>query len=383
MNAKMMKSGGIMENKQTEVLKDNRDNTDNSLKFERKKTDRYLDNESQTVEDESDEIVSSKRREADKKLKESRNHSDQKTPQLDEERKRSDLARNIARSEEDKIRKEEREQKKQIAKVLLNTERKDTDSNLLFERDGTDEVTKSNSVLVTSAQEALSTRDTYLGILSHDLKNPLAAIALSSSALKRAFAKDKFDKKMIDKYFVSVERNVASMGRMIEDLLDVEQMVSGDLKLKLMDLDLNKLVLECKELFEPIAENKLFTINVIPCKTEAFAEVDHDRILQVLSNLVGNAVKYTEENGVITLSVEKKDNTILVSVKDEGPGIPPEKLEIIFERFTQLNGNDRKGVGLGLFISKWIIESHKGEIFVDSVPGEGSNFYFSLPAIKH
>lgn len=378
-----------MENKQTDVLKDNRENTDNSLKFERNKTDNYLDRESQTVEDESDEIVSSKRREADRKLKESRDQSDKKrfeettkkSPLLDAERKRSDSDRKIARNEEDKVRNEERDQKKQIAQELLNTERAETDSNLLFERDVTDEASVSNSVLVTNAQEALSTRDTYLGILSHDLKNPLAAISLSSSAMKRAFEKNKFDKKTIDKYFSALERNVSSMGRMIEDLLDVEQMVNGELKLKLIDLDLNKLVLECKELFEPIAESKLFTINVSLCETEAIASADHDRLLQVLSNLVGNAVKYTKENGTIFLSVEKNNNKILVSVKDEGPGIPPEKLGIIFERFTQLNGNDRKGVGLGLFISKWIIESHKGEIFVNSVLGEGSNFSFSLPCI--
>jgi signal transduction histidine kinase len=371
---------------QIDILKDHRKNTDNSLKFERNKTDNYLDNESQIVEDESDEIVSKNRREADEKLKESRVREDSSrtlqdhsTPLLDAERKRSDLAMNTARTKEDKIRNEERDQKKHIAHVLLNTERSDTDNNLLCEREGSDEVSQNSSVLITSAQEALSTRDTYLGILSHDLKNPLSAISLSTNAIKRALEKDDIDKKIINKYFEAVERNVSSMGRMIDDLLDVEQMVNGDLKLNLKKWDLNAIVAQCKELFEPIAEKKLFTIDIIPSETAAIALIDHDRILQVLSNLVGNAAKYASENGVITLSVQKNEDAIVVSVKDEGPGIPIEKLDIIFERFTQLSGNERKGAGLGLFISKWIVESHCGNIFVESSVGKGSTFFFTLP----
>lgn len=371
------------------TLKNHRVNTDNSLKFERTKTDNYLENESQSVEDESDEVVSSNRREADAKLKESRDQADlkrlqdstNKTPLLDAERQRSDLARSVAREAEDKVLTEERGQKKHIAKVLLNSERADTDTNLLCERDGTDNATKKNSILVTTAQEALATRDTYIGILSHDLKNPLTAISLSTNAMKRAFTKKELEPTTINKYFETIERNVATMTRMIEDLLDVEQMVNGDLKLNLKSYDLKDLIYECKELFEPIAVSKLFSIEIGAVEAGLFANIDHDRILQVLSNLVGNAVKYTKSEGLITLSAKRVNGNIQISVKDEGPGIPHEKLDVIFERFSQLNGKDRKGVGLGLFISKWIIESHNGAISVNSVLGEGSTFSFTLPAL--
>lgn len=373
---------------QKNVLKDHRANTDNSLKSERNKTDDYLVNESQSVEDESDEIVSANRREADAKLKASRDQADitrledisHKTPLLDDERKRSDLARNIARKAEDKVLTEERDQKKQIAEVLLNSERAETDNNLFCEREGSDKANKTSSILVTTAQDALTTRDTYLGILSHDLKNPLAAISLSTNAMKRAFLKKELEPMSFNKYFETVERNVATMGRMIEDLLDVEQMVNGDLKLNLKSFDLKELIYECKELFDPIAASKSFAININPIESGLNANVDHDRILQVLSNLVGNAVKYTEAGGQINLSVKRIENNVLVSIKDEGPGIPHEKLDIIFERFSQLNGKDRKGAGLGLFISKWIVESHGGKISVESVEGEGSIFSFTLPA---
>lgn len=379
-----------MDNKDIDILKDHRDNTDNSLKFERNKTDNYLDNESQNVEDDSDEIVSKNRREADLKLNKSRVEEDIKrintdhaTPLLNAERKRSDLARNVARTNEDKIRTEERDQKKQIAQDLLNTERTDTDKNLLCERDGSDEATENSSILVITAQEALSTRDTYLGILSHDLKTPLSAISLSTNAIKRAFSKDEVDKNSVNKYVEAVERNVLSMGRMIDDLLDVEQMVNGDLNLDLKSYDLNQIVQECQSLFEPISESKSLTISVYLSETKSIAKIDHDRILQVLSNLVGNAVKFTKGNGVITISVKENSDNIQILVKDEGPGIPKEKLGIIFERFSQLNGNDKRGAGLGLFISKWIIESHNGQIVVESEIGEGSTFSFKLPRKDH
>ncbi|MBC7429902.1 MAG: PAS domain-containing sensor histidine kinase, partial [Bacteriovorax sp.] len=89
--------------------------------------------------------------------------------------------------------------------------------------------------------------------------------------------------------------------------------------------------------------------------------------------------KFTKESGKIIVSIKNNKNNILVSVKDEGPGIPHEKLDIIFERFAQLNDSERKGAGLGLFISKWIVESHGGEISVESVLGKGSTFSFTLP----
>lgn len=380
--------GVKMKNKETIGLENFRKNTDKSLKFERNKTDNYLENESQSIENESDEIVTKNRQVADDKLQDSRARADEKRldadrsiPLLDAERSRSDLARSVARNEEDQIRIEERDQKKQIAEALLNSERTDTDKNLLSEREKTDTASASSSVMVIKAEEALSIRDTYLGILSHDLKNPLTAISLSSNVIKRAFLKKDPDLSIINKYLEAIELNVSTMSRMIEDLLEVEQMVNGDLKLNLKTCNINDLIEECKLFFEPIATSKNFEIKVDSSEIELFANIDHDRILQVLSNLVGNAVKYAGTSGVITLSVIKNKDKLVVSVKDEGPGIPLEKLDVIFERFSQLSGEGKKGAGLGLFISRWIIESHKGKIFVNSVIGEGSTFSFTLPVL--
>ncbi len=109
------------------------------------------------------------------------------------------------------------------------------------------------------------------------------------------------------------------------------------------------------------------------------AEIDHDRVLQVLSNLTGNALKFAPNGGIIKLSAQKKANEVEISVTDSGPGIPEQKKAQIFDRFSQLRTNDRRGLGLGLFISKWMVEAHKGRIWVTSEPGKGSTFTFTLP----
>jgi signal transduction histidine kinase len=109
------------------------------------------------------------------------------------------------------------------------------------------------------------------------------------------------------------------------------------------------------------------------------AWLDHDRILQVLSNLIGNAIKFTPEGGRITLAARKLDRAVEVSVKDNGPGIAEEDQRKLFEKFSQLALGSRSGIGLGLFIAKWIVEGHGGRIGVTSEVGKGSTFSFVLP----
>ena len=361
--------------------------TDKSLKFERNKTDNYLVQESKSVEDESDETVHLNRVAADKKLEKQRASDDSSksdperlTPQLDAERVRSDEAQQVARDKEDQIRNSERYQKRLITEAFLENERKDTDSNLSNERKGMDRASKEDLILVTNAESALVTRDQYLAIVSHDLKNPLSAISLSASTMRRAFQAGTPDSATLIKSLEVVERNVATMDRMISDLLDVERMGNGGLVLVKSKYSINKLLDECKEIFAPAVHSKSFTMKVDPCAVEIFSEFDHDRVLQVLSNLIGNALKFTPNGGVIELSAKKNDKSIEIYVKDNGPGIPEGKKDEIFERFSQLKLNDRRGLGLGLFISKWVVEAHGGSIDVVSNSGNGSTFCFTLPA---
>jgi signal transduction histidine kinase len=373
--------------KKNNSFQNSRTKTDKSLKFERNKTDNYMQNESQSIEDESDETLNSNRLLADVKLQAQRaqtdsERSDNLTPQLDAERERSDKAQEIARTQEDNLRTTERHQKKLIAEASLENERKDTDSNLLNERNGVDKISMQDSISVSNAETALVTRDQYLAIVSHDLKNPLNSISLSAGLLKRTLTSGEVDKNNIVKTLDMIERNVASMDRMISDLLDVEQMSNNVLLIKPEICNLCDLLKESREIFTPALINKSFTMT-IDCEEDVMnAFIDHDRILQVLSNLIGNALKFTPPKGEIRLSVEKNGNEMNVIVRDNGPGIPDDKKSQIFERFSQLKLNDRRGLGLGLFISKWIVEAHGGSIVVLSEPGQGCAFSFSVPVAE-
>lgn len=375
-----------MSNDIKDTFQKQRGNTDKSLKDERHKTDNYLDQESKSVEEDSDETVHSIRIAADKKLERQRAVVDSEksetskiTPMLDAERERSDKAQEVARTAEDKVRNSERYQKRLIAEALLENERKDTDSNLHKERARVDIASKHDSELIRNAETALVTRDQYLAIVSHDLKNPLSAISLSAGIIRNGFKKDaEIDEDLLMSVEM-IERNVAHMDRMISDLLDVERMSGEKLLLNCQTHDIYALLCECRDLFAPAVANKDFTMTIENCSEKMMADFDNERILQVLSNLIGNALKFIPDGGTINLSAKKQATEVEISVTDNGNGIPEEMKTKIFERFSQLENNDRRGLGLGLFISKWIIEAHNGKITVSSEVGKGSTFTFTLP----
>jgi signal transduction histidine kinase len=109
------------------------------------------------------------------------------------------------------------------------------------------------------------------------------------------------------------------------------------------------------------------------------AEFDRERILQVLANLVGNAIKFTQEGGAVSILAEPIGPEVRFTIADNGPGVPAEKVDAIFERYGQSASYDRRGLGLGLYISKCIVEAHGGRIWLEALPGEGSKFFFTLP----
>ena len=169
------------------------------------------------------------------------------------------------------------------------------------------------------------------------------------------------------------------MDRMISALLDVERMAHDKLVLTPARIDLRGLLQECMDISAPVVATKSFSMTTRSSAQPLFADVDHDRILQVLSNLIGNALKFTPPGGIIELAASQHETSAVISVTDNGPGIAEESQTHIFDRFSQLKLNDRRGLGLGLFIAKWIVEAHKGRIWVTSQVGKGSTFSFSLP----
>lgn len=380
-----------METNQTQLPEDLRGKTDQSLEDERGKTDEYLNHRRQTVEDQTSTTIRLNRLAADEDCNSDRaeadSHQHVSCPKdLSQERERSDKARATERRGEDRARIRERFQKRVIAEALLEHERKETDCNLLDEREQIDLTSEWNATLLSEercshdiTRAALVTRDHYLAIVSHDLKQPLVAIAIGARLLRRDLAIEAPDPARLCVNLDLIERSAASMDRMISALLDVERMAHDKMVLTPARIDLRELLQECMDISAPVVATKCFSMTTRPCGQPLFADVDHDRILQVLSNLIGNALKFTPPGGIIELAARKEEACAVISVTDNGPGIAEEAQAYIFDRFSQLKLNDRRGLGLGLFIAKWIVEAHKGRIWVTSEVGKGSTFSFTLP----
>jgi signal transduction histidine kinase len=370
-----------LEANKTESSHELRGNTDQSLEEERDKTDEYLDQSIAKVEKKTSEKVRSIRLATDKAVESHREKVDfNKEHQrevtgippsqlaeklLVQERELLDKSQALEREAEDRARTEERTQKQVIAEALLERERKKTDSNLFEER--------------LHVDLELITRDQFLAIVSHDLKNSIVAIAIGARLLRRGLSKDAVEEGTVLENLTLIEQAAAGMDRMISDLLDVEQLAHDKLKLKPEQVDVRALLQECVGLFAPLVSSKSFSMTIHTVPESIVADLDHDRILQVLSNLIGNSLKFTPNGGTIELSARKQETQVEISVTDNGPGIPEDAKEQIFERFSQLKRNDRRGLGLGLFISKWIVEAHGGHIWVTSEVGKGSTFSFTLP----
>ena len=376
---------------------------DEKLRNNRNTTDKDFDQENRTVEEKIDEVVRLNRLAADKELESKRAKTDVGDPEhrlvstghpsspsdrsgLALERERSDEAQNAEREEEDRVRRLERFQKRLIAEAFFESERSAANTGRLDERVRADRASEHSSTLLSGekdshalTQATLFTRDLTLAAVSHDLRNPLHAISLSAGLMRRNLASDEKDVARFIKSIDLIERNAAFMDRMISDLLDVERMASGKLSLDLENYDISALLHECKELFAPVLASKSISLSIQTGPEPVFADIDHDRILQVLSNLLGNALKFTPVGGNVKLAARQDASEIEISVTDHGPGVPEDKRSEIFERFSQLKTNDRRGLGLGLFISRWIVEAHHGHIRVASDVGKGSTFSFTLP----
>jgi signal transduction histidine kinase len=176
-----------------------------------------------------------------------------------------------------------------------------------------------------------------------------------------------------------VRRAADRMNRMIQDLLDVKRMESGRLTIDSRPEQPDVLINDTVDMLRPLAAGSIIRMETNIEDNLPPVIADAARIQQVLSNLVGNAVKFTPRAGTISVCAERGDGEVRFSVIDTGPGIPAEQLPHIFGRFWQAKTSDRRGIGLGLAIAKGIVEAHNGRIWVESSVGLGSTFYFTLP----
>jgi chemotaxis family two-component system sensor kinase Cph1 len=224
---------------------------------------------------------------------------------------------------------------------------------------------------------ALANRDRLLAIFSHDLKNLLNALTLNSTIALRPNGDS------MGKGAANVRVILGRMDRMMSNLLDLARLNTGKLRVVPQSLDAAEVAREAVEVFRPLAEEKHLSLHLVDTDGPFEARLDHDRVFQVLSNLLSNAIKFSPPEGKIFVSLATVDRCVQVAVRDFGPGIEEDDLERIFECYRQLDGSDVTGLGLGLFVSKSIIEAHGGRIWVVSQPGKGSTFFFTLPESEH
>ncbi|MEX1183276.1 MAG: HAMP domain-containing sensor histidine kinase [Gemmatimonadota bacterium] len=229
--------------------------------------------------------------------------------------------------------------------------------------------------LYDDAREAADAREEVLKIVSHDLRNPLSTIGMAAEMMLEAADADTQARSVS-----IIRRTTDRMNRMVQDLLDVAKLETGRLAIEVEDTAVAVLIDEVIETLAPLAAEKELTLTAVLDPDLPGICVDRGRILQVLSNLIGNAIKFTPGGGQITLHARPEDDAVRCAVTDTGPGIPADQMQRIFGRFWQAQPSDRRGLGLGLTIAKSIVEAHGGRIGAESRPGEGTEFWFTVPA---
>lgn len=232
---------------------------------------------------------------------------------------------------------------------------------------------------VTDRKKIERAKQDFLNMVSHDIRTPLSSMQTFLDVLAHGVYGN------LNEAGAGKAKMVASaVGRLVglvNDLLDVEKMESGNLTLKIRSVPVDQIVEGSVELVSGFAEQQNVSIKTGEL-SDIRVDVDEDRIVQVLQNLMVNAVKFSPEKQVISVGVSVKDKVVRFSVRDRGPGIKQSDLGSLFERFTQLEGGDgkkRRGTGLGLAICREIVHKHGGEIGVDSKIGQGSIFWFEIP----
>lgn len=221
-------------------------------------------------------------------------------------------------------------------------------------------------------------RDEVLAIVSHDLRNPVHTIALSAQFLLDQLSGDD-GSVPVRRQMEIIRRAAGQMDRMIGDLLDAASIAAGHLSMEPRELYASDLLRGACDALRPLVEEKGIRFACEDAGRDALLRADPDRVLQVLGNLAGNAVKFTPEGGRVALGLRVEEGEAVFSVTDTGQGMSAEQLPHVFEQFWQARRAGRQGTGLGLTIAHGIVAAHGGRIGVESTPGEGSTFYFTVP----
>jgi len=351
-----------------------REQTNESLRTEREKSDDELLESRLSRELDADHVIRKAREQADSVLGAARGRADEhadgranetadEASAVSDERGLEDEAVRLERGRADDVVRRERLRSARALSSITAAEREKTDLDLLTERARSD--------------DALAHRDDFLGMVSHDLRNLLNGIVLNAASLADGAAAGEAGNRVREKA-AGIRRYSARMNRLIGDLVDVASIDAGKLAFMYGRESCTGVIDESLDTFRPIASEKNISLTRIEGPS-LDADFDRERLLQVLANLITNSIKFTSSGGRIAVRVERKGDDACFSVRDTGSGIPAAMRERIFERFWQVGTNDRRGLGLGLYISRCIVEAHGGRIWAESREGEGSEIFFTIP----
>jgi two-component system clock-associated histidine kinase SasA len=235
----------------------------------------------------------------------------------------------------------------------------------------------------------LQFKDRIIAMMAHDLRNPLTAASIAIETLEMGYVADqnhnpKLSPELTMQLLKHAKTQIRAINRMITDILKTARGATLELQLHPQELDLIGLCLEVVELQQQQLQDKKLTLTTELPNDLPTVYADGAQVKRVLTNLLDNAIKYTPINGKVSMvALHRTTQKVQVSITDTGPGIPPEKRDKIFEESYRLQRDSaQEGYGLGLALCQRIIRAHYGQIWVDSVPSEGSAFYFTLPVFR-
>lgn len=234
---------------------------------------------------------------------------------------------------------------------------------------------------VRREQEAVRARDELVAVVSHDLRNPMTVISMLCGMMQKTFSSNgPHTSRRIATALDTMQQAAARMNTLLEDLLDTSKIDEGRYTITPQKLDVGHIFEEAQSLLAPLAHDKNISIS-FEAEPDLRIHADPERLFQVLSNLIGNAIKFTPRRGEVGVRATSVGDDILFTVRDTGEGIPREHLPHVFDRYWTAKDGNPTGTGLGLYITQGIVEAHGGRIAVESELGKGSEFQFTMPAL--